>query len=181
MSKKCITQTQFCSGDRRLRVIQFTLLWYSYIYNSKCCFHLMCKRRIPLQYITVHIKTTVHPVHVVLWCALAPQRSMSPTPLDVNQWCDGPDAVSDSLNSVQKWHYNDVIMGAIASQITIFTMVYSTVYSDTDQRKHQSSASQAFVSGIHRGPGNSSHKRPCFHLMMSSWITGIYMHYDSLL
>ena len=36
-------------------------------------------------------------------------------------------------------------MGAIASQITSLTIVYSTVYSDADQRKHQSSASLAFV------------------------------------
>ena len=49
-------------------------------------------------------------------------------------------------------HYNDVIMGAIASQITSLTIVYSTVYSDADQIKHQSSASLAFVRGIHRGP-----------------------------
>ena len=42
-------------------------------------------------------------------------------------------------------HYNDVIMGATASQTTSFTNVYSTVYSGADQRKHQSSASLAFV------------------------------------
>ena len=41
-------------------------------------------------------------------------------------------------------HYGDVIMGAIASQVTSLTIVYSTVYSDADQRKHQSSASLAF-------------------------------------
>ena len=65
--------------------------------------------------------------------------------------------------SAQNWmitHYNDVIMGAIASQITSLTIVYSTVYSDADQRKHQSSASLAFVWGIHRGPVNSPHKWP---------------------
>ena len=49
-------------------------------------------------------------------------------------------------------HYGDVIMGAIVSQITSLTIVYSTVYSDADQRKYQSSASVAFVRGIHRGP-----------------------------
>ena len=49
-------------------------------------------------------------------------------------------------------------MGAIASQITTLTTVYSTVYSDADQRKHQSSASLAFVWRIHRGPVNSPHK-----------------------
>ena len=47
-------------------------------------------------------------------------------------------------------HYNDVIMGAMASQITSLTIVYSTVYSSLDQRKHQSSASLAFLRGIHR-------------------------------
>ena len=51
-------------------------------------------------------------------------------------------------------------MGAIASQITSFTIVYSTVYSGVDQRKHQSSASLAFVRGIHRWPVNSPHNRP---------------------
>ena len=57
-------------------------------------------------------------------------------------------------------HYDDVTMGAIASQITSLTIVYSTVYSDADQRKHQSSASLTFVRGIHRGPVNSPHKWP---------------------
>ena len=36
------------------------------------------------------------------------------------------------------WHCNDDIMGAMASQITSLTIVYSTVYSGTGQRKHQS-------------------------------------------
>ena len=49
-------------------------------------------------------------------------------------------------------------MGTIASQITSLTIVYSTVYSDADQRKHQSSASLAFARGNHRGPVNSPHK-----------------------
>ena len=51
-------------------------------------------------------------------------------------------------------------MGMIASQITSLMIVYSIVYSDADQRKHQSSASLAFVQGIHRGPVNSLHKWP---------------------
>ena len=49
-------------------------------------------------------------------------------------------------------------MGTIASQITSLTIVYSTVYPGTDQRKHQSPASLAFVRGIHRGLVNSPHK-----------------------
>ena len=51
-------------------------------------------------------------------------------------------------------------MGVIASQITSLAVVYSAVYSGADQRKHQSSASLAFVRGIHRWPVNSPHKRP---------------------
>ena len=51
-------------------------------------------------------------------------------------------------------------MGTVASQITSLTIVYTTVYSDADQSKHQSSASLAFVRGIHRGPVNSPHKWP---------------------
>ena len=64
-------------------------------------------------------------------------------------------------------------MNTIASQITSLTIVYLTVNSGTDQRKHQSSASLAFVRGNHRRPVNSPHKGPvtrkCFHLMTSSW------------
>ena len=51
-------------------------------------------------------------------------------------------------------------MSVMASQITSLTIVYSTVYSGTDHRKHQSSASLAFVGGIHRWPVNSPHKGP---------------------
>ena len=58
------------------------------------------------------------------------------------------------------YHYNDVTMDSIASQITSLAIVYSAVYSGADQRKHQSSASLAFVRGIHRGPVNSPHKWP---------------------
>ena len=69
-------------------------------------------------------------------------------------------------------------MSVIASQITTLTIVYSTICSGADQRKHQSSASLAFVRGIHRGPVNSPHKWPVtrkktFHLMTSSWSCSI--------
>ena len=63
------------------------------------------------------------------------------------------------------FHYNDVIMSMMASQITSLTIVYSTIYSGTDQRKHQSSASLAFVRGIHQWPMNSQHKGPVMQKM----------------
>ena len=51
-------------------------------------------------------------------------------------------------------------MTMLASQITSLTVVYSIVYSGVNQRKHQSSASLAFVREIHRGPVNFPHKWP---------------------
>ena len=68
--------------------------------------------------------------------------------------------------AVVKGHNNDIIMSAMASQITGLTTVYSTVYSDADQRNHQSPASLAFVRGIHRWPMNSLHKGPVARKML---------------
>ena len=51
---------------------------------------------------------------------------------------------------VTPMHYSDVIMGIVGPQFTSLMIVYSTVYSGADQRKHQSSMSLAFVGGIHR-------------------------------
>ena len=70
-------------------------------------------------------------------------------------------------------------MGRIASQITSLTIVYSTVYSDADQRKHQSSVSLAFVRGIHRHRRiprtNGQYRGKCFHLMTSSCWAQIHL------
>ena len=71
-------------------------------------------------------------------------------------------------------HYFDVIMTTMASQITSLTVIYWIVYSDAYQRKHQSSASLAFVRGIHQDrwiPRTKGQLRgKCFHLMTSSCI-----------
>ena len=96
-------------------------------------------------------------------------------------------------------HYSDVIMGMMASQITSLTIVYSSVCWDAYQRKHQSSASLAFVCGeftsdrwipltrkssaslafvrgIHRWPVNSPNKGPVMRKMFSfddvTWHSG---------
>ena len=70
------------------------------------------------------------------------------------------------FNAYQR--YCDAVMGAMASQITSLTTVYSTVHWGADQRKHQSTASLAVVRGIHRWPVNSLFKwlvtRKCFPL-----------------
>ena len=57
-------------------------------------------------------------------------------------------------------HYTDNIASVMASQITGISIVYSTVCSGADQRKHQSSASLAPMRGIHRWPVSSPHKGP---------------------
>ena len=79
------------------------------------------------------------------WRRLQPTSSVSPV------WCM-------QLNKL--YHYRDVIISTMAPQITRLTIVQSTVYSGPDQRKYQSSASLAFVRGIHRWPVDSPHKGP---------------------
>ena len=76
----------------------------------------------------------------------------------VSNWQHARGRTSDV--QIRKCHYNDVIMNALASQITSLTIVYLAVYLGADQRKRQSSASLAFARGIHRGPVNSPHKGP---------------------
>ena len=89
-----------------------------------------------------------------------------------NEW-DCPTAKFTWINlAVHGWygilqiiHYSDVIMSMMTSQITSFTIVYSIVYLSVYQRKHRSSASLAFVQGIHRWPVNSQHKGPVMQKM----------------
>ena len=57
-----------------------------------------------------------------------------------------------------QWRHNE--RDSVSIQITSLTIVYSTVYSDVDQRKNQSSASLVVVRGIHWWPVNSPHKGP---------------------
>ena len=71
----------------------------------------------------------------------------------------GPPQSLQLIYSVTE-HYSDVIMGPMASQIIGVSVVYSTVCSGENQREHQSSASLAFVRGIHRWPVNSPQKEP---------------------
>ena len=72
----------------------------------------------------------------------------------------------NSLLKAARTHYSAVILGTMVFQITSLTIVYSTVYSGAVQRQHQSSASLAFVQGIHRWPVNSPHKWPVTRKML---------------
>ena len=63
-------------------------------------------------------------------------------------------------------------MGAVASQITSLAVVYSTIYSGADQRKHQSSASLTILRGIYRWPVNSLHNASIWwrhHVGLLDW------------
>ena len=92
----------------------------------------------------------------------------------------GPQAPENPMGPLWNFiHYTDVIMGMITSQITSLTIVYSTVYSDADQRKPQSSASLAFVRRIHRRPVNSPHKWPVTWKMFP--FDDVIMPMDSLM
>ena len=63
-----------------------------------------------------------------------------------------------SVMDLASRYCSDVITSAMLSQITGVSIVYSTVCSGADQRKHHSSASVAFVRGIHRWPVSFPHK-----------------------
>ena len=69
-------------------------------------------------------------------------------------------------------------MSAMASQITVILIVCSIVCSGTDQRKHQSAASLAFVRGIHRWPVESPHKGPITREMFPFNNVIVYLYFE---
>ena len=86
--------------------------------------------------------------------------SVSSFPSYNHSFEDGmPVGVIYFINGMICIHRSDVIMSAMASQITDVSSVCSTVCSDAD-KNHQSSASLASVRGIHRWPVDSPHKGP---------------------
>ena len=121
--------------------------------------------------VCIHLQPNVH-VPALFW--------PSSSPLWLGHWANNDHIVLICGQPRYQWHvaseeqahYTDFIMTTMASQITSLTVVYSTVYSDADQRKHQSSASLAFVGGIHRDRWIPHTKGQlhgkCFHSMMSS-------------
>ena len=75
-------------------------------------------------------------------------------------------AFSCQWHQLGRNHYSDIIMRTMGSQFSSVSIVYSTVYPGVDQRKHQSSASLAFVRGIHRWPLHSHQKGPVTRKML---------------
>ena len=76
------------------------------------------------------------------------------------QSCDCPCVNEFAMTKIKMHHCPDDMISTMASQIIDVTSVYSTVCSGADQGKYQSSASLAFVRGIHQWPVNSPHKGP---------------------
>ena len=73
--------------------------------------------------------------------------------------------ISTCLTFIVFYHYSNVTMSTMASQITNLMIVHSTIYSGTNQRKHHSSTSLVFVRKIHRWPVNSPHEGPVMRKM----------------
>ena len=79
-------------------------------------------------------------------------------------WCNFIGRAQDITSQ-----YKDVIMSAMASKTTGFSIVCLSVYSGTDQRKHQTSTSLAFVRGIHRWLVDFPHKWQLMLENVSIW------------
>ena len=106
------------------------------------------KIRTTIQNIMQMIVGTIHQISLLFfgWCQ---ETSGNKIYVSLVEWVIAITLTSQVAAVIQTQfhnlviHYGDVIMGAIASQITSLMSVYLTVYSDADQRKHQSSASLA--------------------------------------
>ena len=108
-----------------------------------------------LYHFSLNTTQLIHTVHLA-WAVV----------MDLDE-CLNPCFMANIAIVLNAQHYNDVIMSAIASQIPGATIVCSTVCSAADQWKHQSSASLAFVRGIHRWPVDSPHKGPVTQKMFT--------------
>ena len=79
-----------------------------------------------------------------------------------------------TVNVISCCHYNDVIMSAMASQISSLTIVYSTVYSGVDHRKksklHVTSLCEGNSPVTSEFPAQKASNAECFHLMTSSCV-----------
>ena len=111
------------------------------------------------KYVYIYTVVILYPISLVWRYTGAKWHISSATRLDIKNVLYQISALIPFMEE-SPGHYDDVIMDSIASQITSLTIVYLTVHSGTDQRKHQSSASLAFVWEIHRWPVNFPHKWP---------------------
>ena len=118
---------------KRYVCIVHTMIWYSVF--EKC----------------ISNASTLGHIHQSSLCQLNLQGDLV-APLAVLVWSKLVKGNDLSRRNIARLvpHYIDVVMSAMAPQITGVTIVYSTVCSGADQRKYQSSTSLALVRGIHR-------------------------------
>ena len=133
MAKCSISQLTWCVADLDSRD-----RWKVYIVAVK--FVLQCARAGTSNYI-LQIMWDVITCHCSWYLMLVRKSSFITIPGEKN-------------NRYIREHYGVVILGALASQTTGVSVVCLTVCSGFYERKHQSSASLAFVGGIHRWPAN---------------------------
>ena len=132
------------ASNRKYNIIQFHKFSLCNITrvaskNGIICIAACCTVRADLQYTRFLLYPSLEIKNVLYPCLYYYGEEMS-------EWSPPYDTVQYIFNKFTCWiHYNDVTMGSMASQITSLTIVYSTIYSGADHRKHQSSVSLGFV------------------------------------
>ena len=127
-----------------------------------------CQNRRPRTCFHDHVKARVsmlsfrHPFDVRIPFITSLQLCDAPENIEISLCikCDANKSQSPECMLYLLPRYCDIIMNAMASQITGVSIVCWAVSSGAGQARHQSSASLAFVRGIHRWPVNSPHKGP---------------------
>ena len=165
----------YCHVHIAIFCVSVCYTWYHVAY--KCCHHwVICFSAVLGQllkidsshgtnFVVSSVASEVVQMTILASCWILPYKG----PVMRNVW----------TSSWNFFHNNDVIMSMIASQITSLISVYSTVYLGADQRKHQSSASLAFVWGSHRDryKGPVTRKMlPFDDVIMCRWFLSVYLN-----
>ena len=136
--------------------------WYLMIIYLQINTNLQWRRRMIVMASQITGNSTVCSINNLLWLTSKKRSKLCTFVRGIHGWLvDFPNKwYRKHSHGISHSHYDDVIMTMLASQITSLAVIYSIVYSGVNQRKHQSSASLAFVREIHRGPVNFPHKWP---------------------
>ena len=127
---------------------------YNFVFRTLSQWPYNQTYRYPQTTMTTKVKQTAFPSLVIPWnfgvpaafaMPIGPELLMPRNRNGRKSQTPWPPQETYSYEKSCRLHCNYVIMNAMASQITSFTIVYPSVYLGTDQRKHQSSASLAFV------------------------------------
>ena len=133
-----------------LRALENSILYKNQIFQcmgKKSCVDF---KSFPLKLHTKYLTHTLEDDHFIkLWKFKCSQIWELVSVFEAQPWAiSGGGPPSGAVRAM--FHYGDVIMSTMASQITSVSIVCLTICSCPDQRNHQSSTSLAFVRGIHR-------------------------------